>query len=331
MRQAIDRTNLKPGPLVKSTDKGNMNHFRMQLLVAKLLFAVGFTDHCFSILCRLKATKSRLPGIDLLRARCRMRKSLLIEAREMLKEELRLHPDCKEASGMLADLGAAPANGDACYAPEFQEILAKIGPYTMLSQSRLHALYQAALDACERDMPGNFAECGVAGGGSSALLAWVIKNHSKRRRRLFSFDTFEGMPTPTAADTYGGVDALSSGWADGTCAAPIESVLRAAAELDAQDVILPVKGLFADTLPRMRSEVGSLCLLHLDGDWYESTRDILVNLFDLIVPGGYLQVDDYGYWDGCKRAVHEFEASRGLNFSVNPIDATGVWFRKTNA
>jgi hypothetical protein len=108
----------------------------------------------------------------------------------------------------------------------------------------------------------------------------------------------------------------------------MESVLRAAVELGAEDVILPVKGLFADTLPRMRSEMGPLCLLHLDGDWYESTKDILDNLFDQVIPEGYLQVDDYGHWDGCRKAVHEFEKGRALTFSVNPIDATGVWFRK---
>jgi hypothetical protein len=139
------------------------------------------------------------------------------------------------------------------------------------------------------------------------------------------------MPTPTAADTHGGLHARRSGWADGTCAAPVESVRRAAAELQAEDVVVPVKGLFADTLPRMKRELGTLCLLHLDGDWYESTKDILVNLFDQVVAGGYLQIDDYGYWDGCRRAVHEFEAERGWQFSINEIDSTGVWFRKPEA
>lgn len=302
-----------------------------RLLLAKCLLSAGFPGPAFSLLDRLKAGRCRLRGIDLLRAECRLRQNLGLEAREMIKEELRLHPGDEDAMALLAKLAAPPQPSLPEPEAEFLEVLPKIEPYSMLGRARLHALYRAALDACRRDLPGDFAECGVAGGGSSALLAYVIKTHSKRSRRLFSFDTFEGMPTPTAADTCGGVDALSSGWADGTCAAPIESVLRAAADLGAEDVVLPVKGLFADTLPRMRSEMGSLCLLHLDGDWYESTRDILVNLFDLIVSDGYLQVDDYGYWDGCKRAVHEFEASRGLNFSVNPIDATGVWFRKSNA
>jgi len=316
---------------MKPTNTFNSKHARLYLLFAKALFAAGFTESCFGVLCRLKAAKSRLPGIDLLRARCRLRKSLLIEAREMVKEELRLHPGDEQALAMLDMLDALPSDSLPEPEPEFLELLAKIEPYTMLGRRRLYALYRGALDACRRDLPGDFAECGVAGGGSSALLAYIIKTHSKRNRRLYAFDTFEGMPRPTAADTHRGMDARFSGWGDGTCAAPVESVLRAAAELQAEDVVVPVKGLFADTLPRMRQEIGALCFLHLDGDWYESTKDILVNLFDQVVPDGYLQIDDYGYWDGCRRAVHEFEAERGWKFSVHEIDATGVWFRKPEA
>jgi predicted SAM-dependent methyltransferase len=64
----------------------------------------------------------------------------------------------------------------------------------------------------------------------------------------------------------------------------------------------------------------------LDGDWYDSTRDILSYLFDSVSVGAPLQVDDYGYWDGCKRAILEFQQERGLAFQINEIDGTGVWF-----
>lgn len=302
-----------------------------RLFLARCLLSAGLPGPAFSVLDSLKAARCRLRGIDLLRAECRLRQDSHLEAREMVKEELRLHPGDKAALALLGTLAAPASDSLPEEEPEFLEILANIEPYSMVGRARLHALYRAALDVCRRDLPGNFAECGVAGGGSSALLAYVIKTHSKRTRRLYAFDTFEGMPRPTAADTHRGIHARSSGWADGTCAAPVASVLRAAAELQAEDVVVPVKGLFAETLPRTREEVGELCLLHLDGDWYESTRDILVNLFDQVVPGGYLQVDDYGYWDGCRRAIHEFEAEHGWQFSIHEIDATGVWLRKPEA
>ncbi len=67
----------------------------------------------------------------------------------------------------------------------------------------------------------------------------------------------------------------------------------------------------------------------MDGDWYESTRDILENLFDQVVPGGAIQIDDYGHWEGCKKAVHEFADKRRLDFALSRVDEAGVWFRKS--
>ena len=66
----------------------------------------------------------------------------------------------------------------------------------------------------------------------------------------------------------------------------------------------------------------------MDGDWYSSTRDILEFLFDSVAAGGRIQVDDYGYWEGCRRALDEFEKERGHSFKLNRIDETGVWFAK---
>ena len=71
-----------------------------------------------------------------------------------------------------------------------------------------------------------------------------------------------------------------------------------------------------------------IALLHMDGDWYNSTRDILHHLYDRVLNDGVVQVDDYGYWAGCKKALHEFEARHGLRFVLETIDSTGVWFRK---
>jgi len=56
--------------------------------------------------------------------------------------------------------------------------------------------------------------------------------------------------------------------------------------------------------------------------------DIFHNLFDAIVPGGFIQIDDYGHWNGCRMAFDEFNQSRGGSFQLTPIDNTGVWFQK---
>ncbi len=83
-------------------------------------------------------------------------------------------------------------------------------------------------------------------------------------------------------------------------------------------------GLFEDTLPGFAQTNPQLALLHMDGDWYSSTRDIMIHLYDKVRKGGYVQIDDYGYWEGCRRAVHEYFAERNLpEPQLTEIDSTG--------
>ena len=211
---------------------------------------------------------------------------------------------------------------------DFEEALRVVQPYTMLSPERLLSLYRLARRVCRENLPGNFVECGVAAGGSSALLAFVAKNHSRTPRFVYACDSFEGLPAPTSEDQHDGTPAAAAGWGQGTCAAPESSLLEVCAKLGVTDLVRPVKGFFEETLPRHRDGFGMIALLHMDGDWYNSTRDILHNLYDRVLNDGVVQVDDYGFWAGCKKALHEFEARRGLHFALEKIDSTGVWFRK---
>jgi hypothetical protein len=251
-----------------------------------------------------------------------------VAACEALKEELRYFPDHAEAGELLAKLSGDPPPQPLPDDPEFRELYAAIRPYTMVWPARLWSLWQRAREICASDLPGNFVECGVAAGGTSALLAAAIARHSKRPRRLFACDTFEGMPAPTEHDRHQGQNAEAAGWGAGTCAAPQDSLNAICTQLGVAHVVQPVRGFFAETLPSHRAEIGAVALLHMDGDWYESTRDILENLFDQVVPGGAIQIDDYGFWEGCRRAVTEFSEKRGAAFDLQPIDESGVWMTK---
>jgi cephalosporin hydroxylase len=212
---------------------------------------------------------------------------------------------------------------------EFKAILLAIKPYTLLSEARLLSLYCLAKQICVEDLPGNFVECGTCKGGSAALLAFVIKNYSRRPRVLYAFDTFEGMPAPTEIDRHQGIPANLTSFGEGTLKAPISENLDKICELlQVRHLVVPVKGLFVQTLPQYESVIGSIAFLHADGDWYESTMDILSTLYDSVIPKGLIQVDDYGHWEGCKQALHDFEAMKGESFSLQIIDETGVWFQK---
>lgn len=288
----------------------------------------GRLQEALDLSIQAKSLRHPRPGIDMLRGVAFLRLGREVEAREALREELRMHPGNGDARAILESLGSdrnlrSRGLGDS----EFQEILGLVRPFSMLSEERLLSLFEAARRICQEDRPGNIVECGVAAGGSSALLSWVVKRHSRRTRKVFSLDTFEGMPPPTSEDHHEGLSADATGWGTATCAAPMDSLLGICRELGTLDVVVPLKGLFQDTLPIHRDSIGSIALLHMDGDWYDSTMAILRNLYDQVVPDGFVQIDDYGHWAGCRKAFHEFESSRGVSHNLTVIDATGVWFR----
>lgn len=225
--------------------------------------------------------------------------------------------------------GSDSMNQDLTDKDEFAQLLKVIHPFTLLSESRLFSLYSAAKHICLADMPGNFVECGTYKGGSAALVAWVIKKYSQRQRFLYACDTFEGMPDPTDVDKHQGIAANETGFGAGTLKAPLdENLMVVSKALQVQEIVIPVKGLFADTLPEYKGEMGSIALLHADGDWYESTMDVFNILYDSVIEDGFIQVDDYGFWEGCRRAIHDFESQNQVLFDLHQIDSTGVWFRK---
>ena len=66
-----------------------------------------------------------------------------------------------------------------------------------------------------------------------------------------------------------------------------------------------------------------LALLRLDTDWYESTRHELVHLYPRLEKGGVLIIDDYGHWEGARRAVDEYFAHNPPPLLLARVDYAG--------
>jgi O-methyltransferase len=92
------------------------------------------------------------------------------------------------------------------------------------------------------------------------------------------------------------------------------------------DQVRFLKGWFRDTLPN--APIEKLAILRLDGDMYESTMDVLRNLYYRVSAGGFVIVDDYGAYSACRKAVHDFRAEHGVSEPIQEIDWTGVYWRK---
>ncbi len=199
---------------------------------------------------------------------------------------------------------------------EFSGLYRQVRSHTMCSVARLRALYEGVRYVVRTHIEGDVVECGCARGGSAALMALTLRQLGERRH-LWLFDTFEGLPAPTADDPDYEIAELFTG----SCRGQLDEVRDLFARNQVADGAEFVKGMFQETLPR--SPIECIALLHIDGDWYESVRVCLEQLYDKVAPGGIIQFDDYGYWKGARKAVDEFLARRGITEAMRRVDYSG--------
>jgi O-methyltransferase len=215
------------------------------------------------------------------------------------------------------------------------EITQKVRPFTMTSIERISALCQAIRYVARGQIPGDIVECGVWRGGSMMAAAMTLLIEEDTSRTLFLYDTFEGMPPPTEIDRAtksGEPAALLLQVADQS------SNIRAYASLTEvsnnlastqypADRIRFIKGNVEHTIPNVLPE--QIAVLRLDTDWYTSTKHELTHLFPKLSVGGVLIIDDYGFWDGARRAVDEYIDDNRLRVLLQRIDSTGRLAVKT--
>ncbi len=202
---------------------------------------------------------------------------------------------------------------------------------TMTSVERLVSLSRAVDYIVKNKIQGDIVECGVWKGGSMMLIAKKLLQAKDQNRNLYLFDTFEGMSEPgdkdvSAVDNNKAEDLLDKAdkfegrnvW----CYSSLDEVKENLRKTSYDTTkIFFIKGKVEDTLPY--PSMGKIALLRLDTDWYESTKHELETLYDNLVPGGVLIIDDYGHWSGSRMAVDEFVENRKLNLFLNRIDYTG--------
>jgi hypothetical protein len=214
--------------------------------------------------------------------------------------------------------------------PEDRRIVERAMPHTMTSVARIQAVIDAVRYCEERGIPGAFAECGVWRGGSVLAMILTLQELGAEPREIHLYDTFEGMTKPGEED-----GAALAGWFDTQ-----DGDGRAWPELFGADVFSEegvrqtllatgypdgklhfVRGPVEETIPAHLP--GGLALLRLDTDWYDSTRHELQHLYPLLADGGVLIIDDYGHWEGARRAVDEYFAAQARPLLLNRIDYTG--------
>jgi len=217
--------------------------------------------------------------------------------------------------------------------PEFERFLSRCEPYTMTSRERMYAVYQATRYIVEADVPGDIVECGVWRGGSSMMAALTLMGAGAGAgggdRRLWLYDTFEGMTEPGQRDVGPDGRSAHGEWErnrreghNDWCYSPLDEVRSNILSTGiATDAFELVQGRVEDTIPARAPE--RIALLRLDTDWYESTHHELVHLFPRLSRGGALLIDDYGHWDGVRAAVDEYRRDQGIKLLLSRTDYAG--------
>jgi O-methyltransferase len=192
---------------------------------------------------------------------------------------------------------------------------------TYLAPERLSSIYDCMDSVRNGGVPGDFTEFGVALGGSGVCLAKALDGE----RRYFGFDVFGMIPPPTDIDgervnaryqliasgqSHGIGGGLYYGYVENLYDVVKETFASFGCPVDDRRISL-VRGLFADTLP----DYGDvrIAVAHLDCDWYEPVKYCLNYVWPRLSPGGFIILDDYNDWEGCRKAADEFmSAAKGF-------------------
>ena len=218
-----------------------------------------------------------------------------------------------------------------------RNIVEQVRSYSMTSDARLWMLIKSVEYLVSNRVPGHFVECGVWQGGSMMAVAKKLATMNDHTRELWLYDTFSGMTDPSDLDveSHSGRSAMEllaesdinnarGVWAYSTYDDVRANMMNTGYP---SEKFRFIKGKVEETLNHHVPD--QIALLRLDTDWYESTRAELEILYDKLVMNGVCIIDDYGHWEGARRALDEFVSKLDHAPLLVPIDYTGRMFIKT--
>jgi O-methyltransferase len=213
---------------------------------------------------------------------------------------------------------------------KYQEIFRRVEPFTVTGPERVRALIESVEYVVRNNISGSLVECGVWRGGSMMAVALTLLELGEVTRELVLYDTFAGSTKPTAADTrapekgisgeqlYAELQAEGKRWLDASLNEVRGNLVAVGYP---KSKLIFIEGPVEETL---RGEIpAEISLLRLDTDWYESTLMELEILYPNLAQHGILIIDDYGEWDGARKATDEYFGKQAFQPFLHRIDYTG--------
>jgi hypothetical protein len=197
---------------------------------------------------------------------------------------------------------------------------------TMTSRERVKGLHTALLTVYENKIVGDFVECGIYLGGNVIIAKKFFDSIGITDKNFYAYDTFSGMTAPGENDPR----KAHIHWKDEySCIGTLETVIEEFKYHQVLDEkIIIVQGDVCTTLRNPINLPEKISILRLDTDWYESTKIELEILYERLSFGGFLIIDDYGHWSGCKKAVDDFFGHEFVEENFVKLDYTGIMLQK---
>lgn len=228
---------------------------------------------------------------------------------------------------------STPPPGFTQTPPTFQRRLREQGrdfpsrAYSMIGADRMDNIRQCVETVLDDDVPGDLIEAGVWRGGATIFMRGILKAYGVCNRRVWVADSFEGMPAPEIRRFP--VDVPWTSWT-GRLGVSLETVKRHFENYDLlDDQVRFLKGWFKDTLPV--APIERLAVIRLDGDLYQSILDSLTHLYPRLSTSGFVIIDDFYFFKGCRQAVLDYRARHGVTDPISEVGGNAAYWRRSAA
>jgi hypothetical protein len=198
--------------------------------------------------------------------------------------------------------------------------------HTAIGMSALDNLERCAEIVISENIYGDFMEAGVCQGGATIFMRALQVAYDQQKNRLWVADSFQGLPeSKSNPDKEAGFDFREPSVPYlAFCQEGVRDNFLRYNLLD--EGVNFIAGWFDETLPH--APIEKLAILRVDADLYASTIDVLENLYPKVTPGGFVIVDDYGYFNVCRQAVDEYRQKNGIDEPINFVNKTCIYWRK---
>jgi hypothetical protein len=196
--------------------------------------------------------------------------------------------------------------------------------HTMIGLKRLDNLQFCLEQILAQNTPGDLLEAGVWRGGACIFMRGLLKAYGETQRKIWVADSFVGFQASDLVNTN--IDLEKTNY-HSVSQAQVAEHFKAYDLLDEQVVFLP--GFLDQSLPK--APIEALALLRLDVDFFNPTHEGLTWLYPRLSPGGFVIIDDYYAFEGCRQAVNTYRQAHQISEPLIRIDPCAVYWQKSKS